>query len=280
MKLKEQHKLLEMFKNENDSKSAKMDQIESDLSKKLEEEQARLKEQLTNKDKHYETFIEELTDRHKRQTESDRNEIERLRTKIDDLENAKENSKKVTTSLLSSPPNIESNESTQNVISNLKLTNQQLTKQLEDLKFAYDDVKDEKAQLYLSLNELKQKQKIEQHSLGNFSSSQSDMNEMNKLNNLLKSKDKIISDLEARLAMTKEPIGFAQNYSNNNKTSPSLSNYYSRSLMAESSDHESLSNRSLNNYNSMCLESTEIDYLRQIVYSYMMGTDPVVSIFE
>lgn len=29
----------------------------------------------------------------------------------------------------------------------------------------------------------------------------------------------------------------------------------------------------------MTLESTEIDYLRQIIYAYMMGTDPVVSIF-
>jgi hypothetical protein len=27
--------------------------------------------------------------------------------------------------------------------------------------------------------------------------------------------------------------------------------------------------------NYMSLESTEIDYLRQIIYAYMMGTDPV-----
>lgn len=49
--------------------------------------------------------------------------------------------------------------------------------------------------------------------------------------------------------------------------------------MAEMSDHESLSSpRSVNSHQHhsfMTLEATEIDYLRRIVYSYMMGTDPV-----
>ena len=43
------------------------------------------------------------------------------------------------------------------------------------------------------------------------------------------------------------------------------------------SDQDSLGS-GRNNFQQMCLESTEIDYLRQIVYSYMMGTDPVVSL--
>lgn len=55
-----------------------------------------------------------------------------------------------------------------------------------------------------------------------------------------------------------------------------------RSLMTELNDSDGLGlprngRNSDHSLNSMCLESTEIDYLRQIVYSYMMGTDPIVS---
>lgn len=59
---------------------------------------------------------------------------------------------------------------------------------------------------------------------------------------------------------------------NNNNSNGNTSNY--RSLMTEYSDQESINSSKLN---SMCLEATEIDYLRQIVYSYMMGVDPLVN---
>lgn len=51
--------------------------------------------------------------------------------------------------------------------------------------------------------------------------------------------------------------------------------------MSESNELESLNSPRLQNSNNNhhnfphSLEATEIDYLRKIVYSYMMGTDPV-----
>lgn len=51
--------------------------------------------------------------------------------------------------------------------------------------------------------------------------------------------------------------------------------------MTELSDHETISSPHVSlsgnhhNYHHMSLEATEIDYLRRIIASYMMGTDPV-----
>ncbi len=96
-----------------------------------------------------------------------------------------------------------------------------------------------------------------------------------------KDKDRLINDLEARIAnknnsrpQSNAPAAFSFSPGFDTNFRASAQNA-SRSLMAELSDHETPSNKSFSN-NSMCLENTEIDYLRQIVYSYMMGTDPLV----
>ena len=57
------------------------------------------------------------------------------------------------------------------------------------------------------------------------------------------------------------------NYNDNGHTSK-----YSQSALLKMTDNETITYSSF-----MTLESTEIDYLRQIIYAYMMGTDPVVS---
>jgi hypothetical protein len=62
-------------------------------------------------------------------------------------------------------------------------------------------------------------------------------------------------------------------YLNNNLKYPP--NNSDRSLMTEIISDQDSQNSSNLNLSSMGLEPTEIDYLRQIIYSYMMGTDPI-----
>lgn len=93
------------------------------------------------------------------------------------------------------------------------------------------------------------------------------------MNVLKQEKERIISDLESRL---KASEASSRSYLphidyKSSPTTAMASHTFGRSLMTELSEHESNSNHS----NHMTLEATEIDYLRRIVYSYMMGTDPV-----
>lgn len=146
-----------------------------------------------------------------------------------------------------------------NLVSSLRNENSQLSRKLDDLQFAYDELLDEKNSLKINLNNLK-------------NDIPSESFEKNRLNSLISEKDRLISELEQKLnnyvnkSSYEDSLGYvsSQNLRQNN----------SRSIMAESSDQDSLGSKT-NLYNH-CLESTEIDYLRQIIYSYMMGIDPVV----
>ena len=149
-----------------------------------------------------------------------------------------------------------------NLVVNLRKENEQLGRKLDDLKIAYDDLVDEKNNLKSSLAQIK-------------SNPSNDSNEINRLNSMLKEKERIISDLESRLSVKlksvyEDSLGYT--------ATQTLKYNTSRSLMAESSDQDSLGSK--NNLYNQCLESTEIDYLRQIIYSYMMGVDRVVSFIQ
>lgn len=149
-----------------------------------------------------------------------------------------------------------------NLVNNLRNENSQLSRKLDDLQFAYDELQDEKNNLKFNLNKLKEE-------------SPSANIETNRLSVLLKDKERLINELEQKLSVYinkssyDDSLGYvsSQNLRQNN----------SRSLMVESSDQDSLGSKT-NLYNH-CLESTEIDYLRQIIYSYMMGIDPVVILY-
>ena len=112
---------------------------------------------------------------------------------------------------------------------------------------------------------------------------------MDKLNNLrlverdicpfyqLKQREITISVLEAKLSNADMFSRYLTNKTSSQRTSSfgdesfglrkSQSNH--RSLMTEISDADT------HNNSSMYLEATELDYLRQIIYSYMMGVDPI-----
>jgi hypothetical protein len=78
----------------------------------------------------------------------------------------------------------------------------------------------------------------------------------------------IISDLESKLDVNNE---FSKVTIHNNSTYQSPKRNGRTSYDQDS--NSSYFNINLNSPTS--LESTEMDYLREIIYSYMMGTDPV-----
>jgi len=104
-------------------------------------------------------------------------------------------------------------------------------------------------------------------------------------------KDRIIESYEKKLAYKTENFSsFIEKKQNNPTTSSDISINYvsdyrasnggdndtniSRSLMTELSDTET-SRLNTTSGSSQYMEQTEIDYLKSIVYSYMMGTDPI-----
>lgn len=215
-----------MFKSEKDNFALKINQLEEELNKKFEFEKSIIQEEFDSRIKNYEFTIEDLN----------------LQKK--ELEAQVFNDKN-------------------NLVVSLRNENSQLSRKLDDLQFAYDELLDEKNALKFNLNNLK-------------NDIPSDSLEKNRLNSLVSEKDRLINELEQKLyhlnhqvskSSYEDSLGYisSQNMRQNN----------SRSIMAESSDQDSLGSKT-NLYNH-CLESTEIDYLRQIVYSYMMGIDPVVS---
>jgi hypothetical protein len=130
-----------------------------------------------------------------------------------------------------------------NELNNIKQNNKDLLKQLEELKYSYDELRDEKEQILSSLNELKQ--------------NRHDSNETMRYKHQIKLNEKKILDLEEKLvnmnqvktsntSMTKSPAEMNHGYSNQRAASTSAS-----------------------------LEPTEIDYLKKIIFSYMMGTDSI-----
>ena len=101
-------------------------------------------------------------------------------------------------------------------------------------------------------------------------------------------KDRIIASYESKLSAKSDNFSnFIERKSNPSTSSdislPFMNNYRpspstnggNRSIMTELNDHETSQLNSSNS--SQSLEHTEVDYLKSIVYSYMMGTDPIVS---
>ena len=206
MKLNDQQKLVDLFKHENENASLRINQLELELvelNKASDSEKSGLKEELKIKDKQYDAFIEELKEKHK-------HECERLRTSNT------------------------GSELMQHELNNLKQDKQDLRKQLEELRYAYDELKDEKEQIFSSLTELRQ--------------NKHDSNEIMRFKHQIKLSEKKILDLEEKL-VNQQRVSVANN----------------------SASQRSASIRSSSS--GVCLEPTEIDYLKKIVYSYMMGTD-------
>ena len=126
----------------------------------------------------------------------------------------------------------------------VKQNNQDLRKQLEELKYSHDELQDEREQILSSLNDLKQ--------------TRNDSNEAMRYKHQIKLNEKKILDLEEKLAASSQVKLNNSIYSNQ---SPEIAQRYSNSTRLGSTNTS--------------LEPTEIDYLKKIVYSYMMGTDSI-----
>ena len=124
-------------------------------------------------------------------------------------------------------------------LNNVKHINEDLRKQLDELKYTYDELKDERDQIFTSLKELKQ--------------SSQNSNDTMRYKHQIKLSEKKILDLEEKLKHVK--------INSNRLSSDQLIQSFNQSGRTSS-------------VNS-CLEPTEIDYLKKIIFSYMMGTDSV-----
>jgi chromosome segregation ATPase len=219
LKLSEQQKLIDLFQNENDATSLRINQLEHELielNKTLEHEKKNFQDELKRKDKHLNEQMDQLNSKHKL-------EYERIKSSTS------------------------GNQLASNELNILKKSNQDLQKQLDELRYSYDELNDEKKQLYASLNELKQ--------------NKHDSNETMRYKHQIKLNEKKILDLEEKLvAMRDQAVKVQQN-----ATTSVMSQYYTLGQRTTLS--------SISNVGS--LEPTEIDYLKKIVFSYMMGTDSI-----
>ena len=194
LKLKEQNKLIELLKGECDSYSAKLSQLAEKESSLLNEERASLRQSIEKKDHHYQSLIEEINELNKKRQEADRIQIDELKSRLNEMQEeiSLRQTTQTTTLLKSSKASLfhedlsgQVNDSNNNnSVASLKYENQQLSKQLDELKYSYDDLIDEKNQLLLTLNELKQKSRPSGASSNE--SISNDINEVIKLNTLLK----------------------------------------------------------------------------------------------
>jgi len=156
--LKEKIKLIELLKSESEVLEIKLSSIEADFTKRLAAQLDSHNKTLENKDKNYESLIGELETNYKSKLEASNSEMHLLRNKLTELE-LKYHEKQNIEVLSGKPfrPSAEDN------LSQLKKENQNLSKQFDELKMAYDELKDEKAQIFLTLNDLKhQQQQLQQ----------------------------------------------------------------------------------------------------------------------
>ena len=258
--------------------------IEFDMEQKITKEIANSKEAVQDKVKHYEEMLIDISRKNEQKHDMERNQIVNLKAELEAIQETQKVIKtQALTSVNSEPKNTQ------------KDNYNELTMQLEELKFSYDELKDEKEQLYFSLKELREKNNsgkflkklLHFTILSNCNLIKDDSSELIKqLNSTIATKDRIISSYEAKNNNSSNFSSFLDRKSsassdNNLSYLNTLTNYKhqnasNRSLMTELSDGET----SRMNSSSQYLEQTEIDYLKSIVYSYMMGTDPIVRLIQ
>ena len=141
-----------------------------------------------------------------------------------------------------------------NELIDLRQQNLELNRNFDQLKSGYEQLKNEK------------------YSLGQKASNES-AETLKQLNLKLVQRDQQIAILEAKLATNSDNFSSFLNKKTANSISDYGLNYKQPSLMRElSCDPEAVKSSG----NCQSLEPTEVDYLKSIIYSYMMGTDPIV----
>ena len=153
MNLKEQLKLVEMLRNECDGMKLRMDEQQLELINKLKDERNRHKEQLAEKDKDFERFVEDLNGNSAKREADLNTEIDRLKKLLNEVQSRMDESKRESQVLVRSS----AQSSDDSDVTSLKQENNALTRRLNELKIAYDELSDEKSQLLLSLSDLKRK---------------------------------------------------------------------------------------------------------------------------
>ena len=174
MNLKEQLKLVEMLRNECDSMKLRMDEQQLELINKLKDERSRHKEALAEKEKDFDKFAETMNTNNAQREAQLTTEIERLKEKLSEMQTRLDSSSsKRETQILTKSSADESGDGI-----GIKQENEELTRRYNELKMAYDELSDEKSQLFLSLNELKRKKGAQ--------SSDSASDEVSQLNFIIK----------------------------------------------------------------------------------------------
>ena len=170
---------------------------------------------------------------------SQKHEIDRV--KIENLTSELKSLKSIT--------HTESNE-----LLDLRQQNLDLNKSLDQLKAGYEQLKNETYFL-------------------NQKTSHESAETLKQLNLKLVQRDQQIAVLEAKLANNSDNFSSFLSKKNTDSRNDYSLNYKQPTLMRElSSDPEAVKTSG----NCQSLEPTEVDYLKSIIYSYMMGTDPIV----
>lgn len=193
-RLKEHIKEIDSLRAEHAICSSRLAETENEKDKKWSDERQQLLDELMQKEAYYHEVMSELTDKHKEQAELQRNEIERLRAELKDCHQ---------TAVAKTTEEDGGNQRS-------KAESEQLRKQLDELKYAYDDLLDEKSQLFTSLSELKQQK----------SSSLSNDTEIARLNSVIKVKHTyfqtvlLLMNLTSALAIgiNYKPFNYLNNY--------------------------------------------------------------------
>lgn len=151
MKIKEQTGQIVALKVECEDYASRIGALEIEMERQVEKSGASGKEAVELKVRHYEEFIAELDRKHAQKSETSRMQIENLRAELESVE------KRAQEDVLEAKAAVGGGNLSAGV-DGYKAENRELTEQLEKLKNSYDDLLDEKNQLYMSLKELKNKQ--------------------------------------------------------------------------------------------------------------------------
>jgi predicted PilT family ATPase len=127
----------------------KLTRAEEEIPARLEQEKARLTETYETKIKFYQSCLDELNEKANQQQLAGESKIEELKTELEELKNVK----KIHITSVEHQQTSDQSEQLNSII----VENRSLTKRLDELKIAYDELNDEKKQLYITLNELKEK---------------------------------------------------------------------------------------------------------------------------
>lgn len=126
--------------------------IEFEVDQKINKEISNSQEAVQQKVKYYEEMLIDINHKNEQKHDMDKHHIANLKAELESLQESQE---VIKTQALTSVQHDQKMSQKENY--------HELTKQLEELKFSHDELKDEKEQLYLTLKDLKEKSNSGKH---------------------------------------------------------------------------------------------------------------------